>query len=95
MIVKPHGGILINRILSEKERQAILSCQNQFFVLEIDQETAIEVQNIACGVYSPLQGFMNRDDYREVLHHDRLASGHAWTLPIVLDVNAATRRQLS
>jgi sulfate adenylyltransferase len=89
MIVQPHGGTLVNRVLSGKERQAILSCQDQFASLEIDEEKAIEIQNIASGVFSPLQGFMNRDDYREVVHHSRLASGHAWTLPIVLAVTKA------
>ena len=38
MIVKPHGGTLINRILSEKEREAILSYRDKFFNLEIDEE---------------------------------------------------------
>jgi sulfate adenylyltransferase len=89
MIVQPHGGTLVNRVLSGKEREAILSCQEQFVSLEIDAEKAIEIQNIASGVFSPLQGFMNRDDYREVVHHSRLASGHAWTLPIVLPVTKA------
>jgi sulfate adenylyltransferase len=89
MIVKPHGGTLINRVLSEKEREAILSYKDKFFSLEIDEEKAIEIQNIATGVFSPLQGFMNQDDYREVIQRSRLASGHAWTLPIVLAVDEA------
>ena len=75
---------MINRILSEKEREAILSFKDKFVSLEIDEEKAIEIQNIATGVFSPLQGFMNQEDYREVIQHSRLASGHAWTLPIVL-----------
>ena len=77
MIVKPHGGELIDRVLSAKEREAIRSFGDKFFSLEIDEEKAIEGQNIATGVFSPLKGFMNQEDYREVLHHSRLASGHA------------------
>jgi sulfate adenylyltransferase len=87
MIVKPHGGILVNRVLSGKERDAILSFKDKFVSLEIDEEKAIEIQNIASGVFSPLQGFMNREDYREVIQNSRLASGHAWTLPIILAVD--------
>ena len=52
MIVKPHGGELIDRVLSAKEREAILSFADKFFSLEIDEEKAIEVQNIATGVFS-------------------------------------------
>jgi sulfate adenylyltransferase len=95
MIVKPHGGTLINRILSEKEREAILSFKEKFVSLEIDEEKAIEIQNIASGVFSPLQGFMNQEDYREVIQHSRLANGHAWTLPIVLAVDKATANKFA
>jgi len=95
MIVQPHGGTLVNRVLSGKEREAILSCQDQFVSLEIDEEKAIEIQNIASGVFSPLQGFMNREDYREVVQHSRLASGHAWTLPIVLAVSKVQASQFA
>jgi len=94
MIVTPHGGSLINRVLSEKEREAILSYQKKFVAIEIDEERAIEAQNIATGVYSPLQGFMNRDDFHEVLHRGRLASGHSWTIPIVFDVSAETAKKI-
>lgn len=87
MIVQPHGGTLIDRVLPASERDAVLACQDRLPHLEIDDETVIDVQNIATGVYSPLQGFLTRDDYQEVLHRSRLASGHAWTLPIVLDVD--------
>lgn len=90
MIVKAHGGTLINQVLSEKEREAILCYRTQFPVLEIDEEKAIEAQNIATGVYSPLQGFLNQDDFREILFRNRLTSGHAWTIPIVLDVSRET-----
>ncbi len=95
MIVKPHGGTLINRILSEKEREAILSYQDKFFNLAIDEEKAIEVQNIATGVFSPLQGFMTQDDFREVVQRNRLASGHAWTLPIVLSVDKESTKKFA
>jgi len=86
MIIRPHGGILVNQMLSEQEGKAILQNEKEFFSLTIDDEKAVEVQNIATGLYSPLQGFMNRSDVNEILQHDRLASGFAWTIPIVLDI---------
>ena len=87
MIVKPHGGTLINRVLSPKEQEAILAFKDKFFSIDINNEKAIEVQNIAYGVYSPLQGFMKKDDYKEVILKNRLSNVMVWTLPIVLDVN--------
>lgn len=46
-----------------------------------------DVENIANGVYSPLNGFIGSDDYASVLNRGRLATNEPWTIPIVLDVN--------
>ncbi len=85
MIVQPHGGKLINRQLSASEASAILACEKNFYKMPVSGETAVELQNIAIGLYSPLEGFMNRDDFLSVIHNNRLSSGYAWTIPIVLD----------
>jgi sulfate adenylyltransferase len=42
------------------------------------------VECLATGVFSPLEGFMNRADYEGVIHEMRLKSGILWTLPITL-----------
>jgi sulfate adenylyltransferase len=36
---------------------------------------------------SPLEGFMNRDDYESVVESMRLASGVLWPIPVTLDVS--------
>lgn len=46
-----------------------------------------EVWNLAHGVYSPLDGFMRRDELEAVLDTMRLPSGLPWTIPIVLAVS--------
>jgi len=52
--------------------------------LEISLELVRECENIASGEFSPLTGFMGREDYEEVLDHMRLSSDLPWTIPIVL-----------
>jgi len=42
------------------------------------------LEMLAIGGYSPLEGFMTRADYACVVHDMRLASGLPWTLPITL-----------
>ena len=37
--------------------------------------------------FSPLKGFMNRQDYFSVLNNMRLSNGLLWPIPIILDVN--------
>ena len=39
------------------------------------------------GAFSPLTGFMCRDEYERVVRDSRLENGMLWTIPIVLDVD--------
>ena len=45
------------------------------------------VNNIAFGIFSPLEGFMGENDYHNVLEHLYLENDVAWPIPIVLDVS--------
>ena len=81
----PHGGKLINKVLSEEEKQKIL--RQNLEVLILDQDKISEVKNIAFGVYSPLKGFLNEEDFKNVALNMRLANGIVWPIPIVLDLN--------
>lgn len=86
---EPHGGKLINRVLvGEKKDRAAEAKRLPQIVLT--RELAKEVQNIAHGAFSPLEGFLTRKDYVSVLKEGRLATGIAWTIPIVLDIPAST-----
>src|SRR4030065_2907249 len=55
----------------------------------------MDVEQIAIGTYSPLEGFMGQEDFLSVLTSMRLANGIGWPLPIVLDVSEVTADQLS
>lgn len=52
--------------------------------IEVDVETAMDIEQIAHGVYSPLNGFMTEEQLEGVLNDYRLPSGDIWTMPIVL-----------
>ena len=60
---------------------------DQFESLEIDENTYLDVIQIAQGVYSPLKGFMDLADLESVLDDYRLVDGEVWTLPIILQIN--------
>ena len=94
MPAQPHGGELVERILSGEARDAARRRASEGPGLDLTERQAREVENIAMGVYSPLRGFMTRADYDAVLERSRLASGVPWTIPIVLDVGDEDRRRL-
>jgi sulfate adenylyltransferase len=86
-MIKPHGGKLINRLLEGDELQKALASAKGMKSITVDEETAKDIRNIACGRYSPLEGFLGKADLEPVLADMRLASGVAWTIPILLDVS--------
>jgi len=91
---KPHGGKLINRVLNERERNKLSEKLDKLHCLKLTEELTQDVFNITTGVYSPLEGFVGQEDYINILDNRRLASGLAWTIPIVLDVTAQEGKEL-
>lgn len=54
--------------------------------LKISDEACFEACNIGEGVYSPLKGFMDSADYKNVVENMHLDNGEPWTIPITLDI---------
>jgi sulfate adenylyltransferase len=86
-MITPHGGKLVNLTASEKERAKLLKEFSELDSIAINNEIAQEIDNIANGVFSPLEGFLSRNDFERVLKEGRLVNDNAWTIPIVLDVD--------
>jgi sulfate adenylyltransferase len=84
---QPHGGKLVNRIAKKDI--------NQLFSVPIDSDLANDVENIADGIFSPLEGFLLREDFEKVITEGRLSNGLAWTIPIVLDVDKETAAKMT
>ncbi len=76
-MIDPHGGKLVNRMRSEEDVSDLQK-------VELDQREASDLELLGYGGYSPLEGFMCRNDYEHVLEEMRLESGIVWSLPITL-----------
>lgn len=83
---KPHGGRLINRVLEDNEKNRAAEKTKNLKRIQISEMVASDVENIAKGVFSPLEGFMDREELESVLYSTRLSNDTAWTIPILLDV---------
>lgn len=81
-VSKPHGGNLVNR-LSNADSTGLSS-------IPINADLANDVENIADGIFSPLEGFLSQQDFESVVERGRLANDTPWTVPIVLDVDEST-----
>jgi sulfate adenylyltransferase len=95
--IAPHGGTLVQRLMSEDERTAARELVTRLPSITLDPRGVADVGLIASGAYSPLTGFLGREDYLRVLHEMRLTSGLPWSLPITLRITdgAALRDTVS
>ncbi len=87
MVSIPHGSRLINRVARDPRRERLLEEAAALPRVELDLNQALEVENIAHGVYSPLEGFMCYEDVSCILEDMRLPNDLPWTIPVVLDVS--------
>lgn len=85
-MIAPHGGRLTNRILTGAELDEATSRAGSLPKLTISDVLAGDIQNIARGVFSPLNGFIGKDDFESIIANDRMVDGTVWTIPIILDV---------
>src|SRR3989304_8794173 len=83
MVNKPYGGKLINRVLSENEKNKALEDINELPKISIDKATALDAEKIASGAFSPAEGFMDREEYHSVLYKESLPNGLPWTIPLI------------
>lgn len=79
---KPHGGKLVNKVLTGEERKEALERAKNLPMIMVDLEAVITLEMIATGVLSPHEGFMNEEDYKSVLIHGRLTNGLIWPVPL-------------
>jgi len=93
--IQPHGGCLVNRMVQGTERERLLAQAKQLFELKINSWTLSDLDLIGVGAFSPLTGFMNKDDYESVVERMRLADGTVWSIPITLPVDKDAAAQLS
>ncbi len=87
-MIVPHGGKLVERVLDEVKKKEILDDMEQYPSVKLNQEIVSDVENIAFGFYSPLEGFLGEKELSNVLNHMRLTNDIPWTIPIVLDVKS-------
>ena len=85
--IPAHGGHLINRIATSEERQEFIEKAERLPKIELDKRALSDLEMIAIGGFSPLNGFMEKDDYESVVVDMRLKNGLPWSIPVTLSVS--------
>lgn len=94
MPIEPHGGTLINRIVDGETKNKLEQKARGLEQITINSREISDLEMIATGGLSPLEGFMNKQDYASVVDLMRLKNGLPWTIPITLSVDRKDAERL-
>lgn len=84
--IQPHGGKLVNQIIENNEKENIIDRAKPLKKIYLNQREISDLEMIATGAFSPLEGFLLEEDYKSVLKDSRLSNGLVWSIPITLSV---------
>ncbi|MFL2546234.1 MAG: bifunctional sulfate adenylyltransferase/adenylylsulfate kinase [Candidatus Rariloculaceae bacterium] len=84
---KPHGGELKNLYLSGQAIEDEKVLARDIPSLDLSMRQLCDLEMLLNGAFSPLEGFLDQEDYESVVANMRLTSGVLWPMPITLDVS--------
>jgi sulfate adenylyltransferase len=82
-LIRPHGGELVDRTGPQPDGLDALE------TLRLTSRELSDLDMLACGALSPLEGFMGRTEYESVVDDMHLTNGLPWALPVCLAVDEA------
>ncbi len=85
-LIPPYGGELKQLIVKDNNQKNFL-LSNIDFEHECSERNACDVELLMIGAFSPLEGFMMKENYQSVITKNRTSNGLLFGLPIVLDTN--------
>jgi sulfate adenylyltransferase len=86
--IAPHGGRLINRMVDGAKAEELRRRAQDLPALRLTTRQLSDLELIANGAFSPLDGFMRQADYERVVDEMRLVNGLPWSIPVTLAVDA-------
>ncbi|MBO8205686.1 sulfate adenylyltransferase [Prochlorococcus marinus XMU1406] len=85
-LIPPYGGELKNLIIKDKNLKNDL-ISKATYEIECSERNACDVELLMVGAFSPLEGFMDENNYNSVIKNNRNTNGLLFGLPIVFDSN--------
>ena len=84
--IPAHGGTLVDRLLTGAAAADLLARAAGLPKIQLDSRTAADAELLATGAFSPLDGFVRKNDYHSIIENMRTASGAVFSIPITLTI---------
>lgn len=89
-LVQPHGGEGLKPLLApETERADEMARAKKLKQIPMSSKETSDVLMLSMGAYTPLDGFMGRDDWHGVCADMKLKNGLFWPIPVTLTADQA------
>jgi sulfate adenylyltransferase len=93
-LTEPYGGRLIELQVSPEEMTELRDYGSRLNSIQLSERCLCDLELLACGAFSPLDGFMGESDFNRVLHESRLNDGSLFPIPVTLPIEAGARLRL-
>jgi sulfate adenylyltransferase len=86
VLVPPHGGVLVDLLAPEAALPELKAAASRLPSIQLSDRSVCDLELLATGAFSPLDGFLGQADYQRVLGEMRLSGGHLFPIPVTLPV---------
>jgi len=94
-LIEPHGGELVDLIVGGEQAEELKNQSKEWPSWDLSPRQMCDIELLLNGAFSPLRGFMKREDYDSVCSTMRLADSTVWPIPITLAVTEEFASSLS
>jgi sulfate adenylyltransferase len=81
-LIEPHGGKLIDLMVTPERRDELREQSRELPSWDLTPRQLCDLEILMTGGFSPLEGFMTKQDADAVASGMRLADGTLWPIPI-------------
>ena len=92
--IAPYGGRLIELLVDRRRAEELTAASRDWPSWDLTARQICDLELLLTGAFSPLAGFMGREDVASVCDRMRLAGGMLWPIPVTLDIPAELAARL-